>query len=373
MTVSWHYPRPELARQIADQLTGGLFDRIAYLGRRRIGKTTFLLKDLYPELLRRKALPIYISMWGLKNAPHREILNKLSIALKALQAKNRKGPLMSVLTAEVSRLSVAGATVEFESLQPVVTPDDDLLRIGNLLQEIVAGSDTRVVLLIDEVQHLITAPEFEPLQYKLRTVLDELGDRLSVLYTGSSRKGMEAMFSHPEMPFFNSANQVAFPVLDEGYVAHMARMLEQHYGLAYDQSLLMAFFREVNQAAFWFSRLIKHLALHKCDLNEGVDEMRRMMRETGRLDDLVETLTRLQMAVLIRIWENKSRYDADAKRFYQQCGATDFTRGRIQSALKSLEGRHLVTRVADVLFVEHEGLVNVVQETLNLKRPDQRQ
>ncbi len=366
MSVSWHYARPELAKQIADQLTGGLFDRIAYLGRRRIGKTTFLLQDLYPELVRRKALPIYISMWGMKNSPHKEIINKLSAALSALQKKKRKGPLMSVLNAEVRKLSIAGATVEFQTLQPVVTPDEDLILIGSLLERIVDDSDARVILLIDEVQHLITAPEFEPLQYKLRTLLDEMGDRISVLYTGSSRKGMEAMFSHPDMPFFNSANQVPFPVLDAGYVFHMADMVQRHYDLSYDKTELLAFFHEVNAAAFWLSRLVKHLVLHKCTLEQGIEEIRKVIRETGRLDDVVETLSTLQMAVLMRVWDNTSRYDADAKRFYLRCGVQDASRGKIQSALKSLESRHIITRVADVVFIEHEGLVDLVRERLLL-------
>ncbi len=367
MTVSWHYARPELASQIADQLLGGLFDRIAYLGRRRIGKTTFLLQDLYPELVSRQALPIYISMWGIKSAPQKEMISKLSQALQTVRSRNRKSPLMSVLSAEVRKLSFAGATVEFESLDPVKSSDDDLLRIGDLLTEIVATSDRRVVLLVDEIQHLITAPEFEALQYKLRTILDELGDRISVLYTGSSRKGMEAMFSHPDMPFFNSASQVAFPVLDEGYVRHMAAMVNKHYRLKYDVRQLLEFFQEVNQAAFWFSRLIKHLVLHKCELEAGIREIRQVMHQANKVDDVMASLSPLQLALLLRINDNASRYDADAKRFYKACGVSDYTRSKIQSALKGLENKRLVTRVADTLFIEYEGVVKAARQGLGLE------
>lgn len=303
-------------------------------------------------------------MWGIKSAPHKEFISKLAQARDILKQRQRKGPLLAVLQAEVTKLSLAGASVDFATLSAIETPDEDLLKFGSLMTEVVGLSKGRVVLLIDEIQHLITAPEFEPLQYKLRTLLDELGARISVLYTGSSRKGMEAMFNHPDLPFYNSANQIPFPVLDHHYVHHMVTLLKSQYQLTYDEAVLNAFFKEMNGAAFWFTKLVRHLVLQKCSLEDGVRDIRAQMREAGKLDEVIQTLSQLQKAVLVRIASGLSRYDAEAKRFYTRNDAPDCSRGKIQAAIKSLEARRILTRVADVYFIEHDGLVSAVNEDL---------
>ena len=63
-----NFPRPALARTIADELTDngplstaqhGLF----LAGPRRIGKSEFLFDDLKPELERRGMLVLYVDLW----------------------------------------------------------------------------------------------------------------------------------------------------------------------------------------------------------------------------------------------------------------------------------------------------------------------
>src|SRR5690606_28433182 len=64
-----HYPRPELASELADALLGksifsdagnGLF----LAAPRRTGKTTFLQADLRPELERRGVIVVYLDLWA---------------------------------------------------------------------------------------------------------------------------------------------------------------------------------------------------------------------------------------------------------------------------------------------------------------------
>ena len=131
MAISWHYKRPTLAKNITGQLTSGLFNRLAYLGQRRIGKTMFLLKDLTPSLVKAHCIPVYISMWSNKNAPQKEIINKLQLSLEQI---GQKSALQSVLTAEITKVKALGITAEFGQLDPVVATDDELIIIGNLLR-----------------------------------------------------------------------------------------------------------------------------------------------------------------------------------------------------------------------------------------------
>lgn len=191
----------------------------------------FLLKDLMPRLVENNCIPVYISMWSNLNAPQKEIINKLQITLEHL---GKKGALQSVLSSEITKVKALGITAEFGTLDSVITTDDELIIISNLLRQLVEkAKKKRVILLIDEVQHLITAKEFSPLQYMLRTIFDELNETIGVLYTRSSRSGIEAMFNNKNMPFFNSANQVAFPLLGNDYVSHINAMLKKHFNLNY--------------------------------------------------------------------------------------------------------------------------------------------
>lgn len=364
MSLTWHFSRPELAKNITNQITSGLFNRLAYLGQRRIGKTMFLLKDLTPKLIEEDCIPVYISMWSNKNAPHKEIINKLEMALKQNFSKSA---VRSVLNTEIKKISVLGVTAEFGQLDPVVAPDDELIIIGNLLRELVESSgNKRVVLLIDEIQHLITAKEFEPLQYMIRTMLDELNESINVLYTGSSRKGIEAMFNNKNMPFYNSANQVAFPFLGNDYVEHIHKMLKNHFQLNYHLTELTQYFKKINYSAFWFDRLAQLLALKQVSLSNGIKSIDEMMVIENQYDNTLDAMTALQKGVLVRVATGVSRYDEDAVASYQKLGVKKATRGQIQSAYKSLISKRLITKVADTIFVEESGIAEYIKEKYKL-------
>jgi uncharacterized protein len=60
---SWHFARHALARRYLRQLIQGPGDPLVLVNVRRIGKTTFLLKDLAPAALEAGMLPVYIDLW----------------------------------------------------------------------------------------------------------------------------------------------------------------------------------------------------------------------------------------------------------------------------------------------------------------------
>lgn len=364
MAISWHYNRPSLAKNITQQLISGLFNRIAYLGQRRIGKTMFLLKDLTPSLIKANCIPVYISMWSNKNAPQKEIINKLHMSLGQLGKKNT---LQSVLATEITKIKALGITAEFGQLDPVAASDDELIIIGNLLRQLVKeAGNKRVILLVDEIQHLITAKEFSPLQYMLRTILDELNDSIGVLYTGSSRSGIEAMFNNNKMPFYNSANQVAFPHLGDDYVEHINTMLEKHFDLRYSTRELIEYFNSINQSAFWFDRLVQHLALNQTSLKTTCTLINEMIKIESQFDTTVDALTVLQQGVLIRVADKLSRYDDDAMALYKKLGIKKANRSQIQSAYKSLTSKRLITKVADTIYIEESGIAKFIKNKYDL-------
>ena len=58
-SVDWHFARPALASSYLDTLLAQGVRRLAFFGRRRIGKTEFLLRDLIPAAQARGADTLY--------------------------------------------------------------------------------------------------------------------------------------------------------------------------------------------------------------------------------------------------------------------------------------------------------------------------
>ncbi|MBM7034857.1 hypothetical protein [Vibrio ulleungensis] len=131
----WYYHRRELARKYGVLCQDTLFSRMVYLGTRRIGKTSFFLNDLSPHLIELGMLPIYISMWGNKSAPHSEFAQQLSVALDEI---SHSGAVKRLLNTQVRKLAVGNhvAKVEVE-FEPVSATDADLTNIKALLSQVI--------------------------------------------------------------------------------------------------------------------------------------------------------------------------------------------------------------------------------------------
>ena len=119
------------------------------------------------------------------------------------------------------------------------------------------------LLIIDEIQHLAQSDHFYPRQGALRTAFDLHGDRLPVVYAGSSRSGIQAMFADDKMPFYNSAYMADFPTMGIELVRHCCNILKDRFGLSYDrQEVADIFARCFDHSPFWLSELIQQLVMH---------------------------------------------------------------------------------------------------------------
>lgn len=236
----WFYHRPTLAKSISNMCKDTLFSRMVYLGTRRIGKTSFFLSDLSPELIEQGMLPIYINMWGNKSAPHTEFAEQLASALDEIK---QEGALKRLLNTEIKKLAIGNqiAKVELE-FKPKSASNADILNIKSLLKSIVeAAGNSKVVFILDEFQHLSTSSAFDNLLYTLRTVFDSYGSRISVIFTGSSRTGMKAAFEDDKVPFYQSAQVNEFPVIDDGFIEHCTNRLKDSYNIHINRLELLDF------------------------------------------------------------------------------------------------------------------------------------
>lgn len=73
-----------------------------------------------------------------------------------------------------------------------------------------------VLLLLDEVQHLATSPDFYDFTAALRSFMTARSDqKVKGIFSGSSQEGLAQLFKRTKAPFFNASSQLEFPELDE--------------------------------------------------------------------------------------------------------------------------------------------------------------
>ena len=199
---------------------------LTLFGPRRSGKTTFLLRDLGPLAEARGHRVVYVSFWSTPLAP-------LAVLLHALETSRRKASLAdrtrAFVTSLTPRLKLSGpfpgtvleASVDLTELGGKPRPDL-LLHLDDLLGRI-ADPRRPALLLLDEVQELAQSRDNAGLVSALRTALDKRHAGIAAVFTGSSRDGLDQMFSARTAPFFHYAMPFELPPLGADFVDHMLR------------------------------------------------------------------------------------------------------------------------------------------------------
>ena len=361
----WSYPREDLARHIGTMCQDTLFSRMAYLGSRRIGKTHFLLHDLSPYLIDKGLTPIYINMWGNKNAPQNEIISQLQAAYNEL---SQEGTIKRILNTEMEQMAIdAGFGKIGFKFTPRPTADKEMSDIKSLLNEIkkVCGR-SKVVLILDEFQHLSTSPAFENLNYSLRTILDTLGSTITVLYTGSSRKGMRAAFHDKDAPFYQSAQVNEFPQIDDGFINHCVKRLETAYNIHVYPIELMDFWRATDKSPYWVINVIRDLVSKQNSLNQSIQFIKEAIKVENNLDERLVSLTNTEKAVLLLLDSNHGIYSEAAMSFIENVGG-EATKSKVQSAKKTLENSDVVSVLPNKdIIIEVTGLVSEIKAELGV-------
>ena len=274
----WHFSRPEFPEQVLTALTEGPAQALTLFAPRRTGKTEFLLKDLAPLAEEGGHPVIYASFWQVPFSPLGVLLYQLETWLAGAGLRERIRSAASALAPKL-RLSAApfgvGVEAEVDLSQLGGQPPDALLLHLDSLLERVSRRGRKAILLLDEVQELARRPENEALVAALRTSLDRRADRLRVVFTGSSREGLAAMFSARSAPFFHFASRIELPPLSDAFVEHMIGAFRAASGRTLPLPEVLAAFRRMRRSPFVFRTLLDVL-LHDpaMQIETAMDEVR---------------------------------------------------------------------------------------------------
>lgn len=366
----WFYRRPELTRAYGTFCSDTLFSRMVFLGSRRIGKTSFFLHDLSPHLIELGMTPIYISMWGNKNSPHIEFVDRLTDALDEL---SKEGAVSRLLKSQIHKLAVGNQIAKMEvEFSPSQASDVDLSNIKVLLDSVVEkAGGAKVVLILDEFQHLVTSTKFENFQYSLRTLLDTLGTRLTVIYTGSSRTGIKAAFEDKSLPFYQSATVQEFPMLDDGFITHCTGLLKNTYGIEIDRLALLDFWNDTDHSPHWTINLMRDIVNKKVlgnsfSLASSIEFIHDAMCEEESHTELLKSMSKTDKAVYLLKCSGKGIYAIPSFEFITSVGGTA-TRSAAQSSEKKLLDRGFISALPNGKVIsEIYGLKNAVRKDLNV-------
>jgi uncharacterized protein len=344
----WHYPRGALAQQTLALLVEGPSKALTLFGPRRMGKTTFLLKDIGPLAETMGHRVIYASFWSAPVAP-------LAVLLHALESSRRAGTVgdraRTMLVSLTPKLKLSGplpgtsveASVDLSELGG--KPRADLLLYLDDVLGRLANPKRPTLLLIDEVQELARSRDNLPLVHALRTSLDKRGQGLATIFTGSSREGLKAIFSARDAPFFHFAMPIELPVMDDPFVDHMLKAFQTATRRKFARSEALSAFETLGRNPEYFRGLVDLMMQNPSfTLPMALGELRlRLALDQGYVANWL-ALTPLQRGVLRALAAGADRPFArdTLERIARLAGIDVPTRSHVQKAIARLSRLGLV-------------------------------
>jgi len=337
--IDWHFRRPELAQSYLEKVLDAGINRIAFFGRRRIGKTEFMLRDLLPMALDRGALALYCSMWEDKERPYLAVISMLD------DAKLPGKEIKQKLVAKASLPDQVEVGVEYErAVNPVMASANELQQVVSGFKDIVKrcrNEKRDCLVVIDEIQHLATSERFATFAATLRSALDVSGSDIGVLFTGSSRADLQKCFEDTRAPFFGFANMVDFQPMSHDYIDHLEETYFKITGKSLRQGYLGGIFEEAGRNAQIVRSLVERMIITASDdiLDEWKSMKDGMQCDGGWCQKQWNSIHDSDRVIYKMVLDGKDIFSEDALASY------DFSRGVAQQALARLQNKGFVSKM----------------------------
>lgn len=345
MTIDWHYPRKDLTERVMSAFDTGAADTLTLFAPRRMGKTEFVRYDLIPEAAKRGYVPVYVSFWDNRDDPAAALLQAIKTALSEGSWWKRTTSRLSA--AQVSVKANAAGEVETSlgvtAAQPTTPDSNTLADLRSQFTDLIK-KNSRILLCLDEAQHLATSAAFENLVFFLRTILDENRDKVRVMYTGSSRDGLRKLFSKRKAALFQSSSQIDLPDLGAGFIDHMRSCFKQASGRDFSFSEGQRAFNLLNRVPREFRSLMEKMILSGSDdiLNEAAVMYDDQMEDSS-YPALWKGLKGIDQALLTWIAYGRASLYQDGCKAYlaEQLGVDSVETHTVQNAINRLRGEYL--------------------------------
>lgn len=335
-------------------MDSGLVSRIAIFAPRRKGKTWFVLRDLAPAAVKNGYVPVFASLWRTPDKPQVAIVEGMIAAADVL-GKTRvpwAGYLSKLASVGINVGGVGGSVGFVRAKSPSSEELSALSEVLNQLVVIANKKKRRVLLLIDEAQHLATKPAFEPVARALRTAMEGVEgtapNAMRTLFTGSSKTDLAALIEHRNAAFYGSFEKQNLPDLDRNYTQFLASQLRSLGRIRVSADNLWDAFRSFDKSPYYMQQLVRELMLRRAT---NLDDARQLVTETivnnPELEARWFALKPLEKRVFLRVCRDKPNpkplYTAEAIQELASGLDGELDSSKVQGVVRQLVSRGLIS------------------------------
>lgn len=336
----WHYPRTALASQVIEMFAVDLSSALVFFAPRRMGKTEFLLKDIKPLAIKKGFSTLYFSFLDSGDTAQEDFTKAL------LQFANEMGIKTRLLKSLKHLKKINGKFAGFEA--GIEFENDAQLQAS--MKEIIEklAKRKKIMLLIDEIQVLAKHESNSKFIASLRTILDINKDSIKVIFTGSSQAGLRKMFSKADAPFFHFGQNLPFPVLDKAFTDHLASCFIKVTKRQLSKPELWKQFQDLQYVPQLIRALVERLALHpSLSIKQAKEHLIANLIDDRQYVAAWKGCSRLERLILHSIVsENHAVFSQTNREAYAQAlDLPDVTVPNVQSAIRSLQRRELISRI----------------------------
>lgn len=343
--IQWHYPRTQVATGLLGPFASGLTQVQALFSPRRMGKTELVRQDLTPLAEEAGFRVVYVS-FGVEagDSPGNSILRAIGATDRLASASHSDGVVRAGFshTEAYARNTGTDSAIVSHALRGYLDQHDD----------------TRVLLLLDEVQHLATKPSFEPYLFMLRTVLDEYKGQVCALFIGSSRDQLLSLFRRRNAPLYSTTNTLTLPEMDAEFVRHMITVFEKTGSPSINEGDAIEVFDGMRRVPAHFHGLLQAMkAAGRNDIKVAADEYRQQMAEESDASTVYDGLTLIERVILRRIARNQTAAlysDSNKQALARELDQKHVADHQIQHALRRLRRNGLVSNIGHGQYVIEE-------------------
>lgn len=337
----WHFPRDELAHRVLATLDSGVVNAITLFAARRMGKTEFACMDLGPRAAREGWLVSYCSLWADKPNPAGVLVATLAAAEAPFRGNKRSGKV-----GISANLGIVSASAEAaEEVAAKAAP----AQIGEAFASVAHAIDKhakgrRLLLVVDEVQHLATDKGFEPTAAALRTALEQHSAQVRCVFTGSSQRGLQRLFLDTRAAFFSPGGQVELPALGEDFVRFVVDRANHTFRAKVDLDEARAIFEKAGRSPYFLRQMITVAMLREVPLARALD---LVIEETLTEEGLARRWARLkalERAAAQLVHSGKQPFAAASLEELARVTSREVKASHVQTALGRLEREGMIER-----------------------------
>jgi hypothetical protein len=325
-----------------------------------MGKTQFACVDLAPLAAAQGWLVSYCSLWDDKPNPAGVLLAALAGALESIKPQHKRSGKIAV----AANLGIVTASAEATEEVPVPGAPSRLGEAFSAFARAIErhASSRRVLLVVDEIQHLAADKRFEPIAASLRSALERHSGRIKAVFTGSSQHGLQRLFLDTRAPFFSPGGQIELPPLGEDFVAFMADRANKTFRTRVTVEEAASLFEASGRSPYFLRQALTIARLREVSLASALEmAIDETLNEEG-LARRWARLTHTERSVAMLVFDGKAPFSAASLETLEKESGRDVRTNNIQTALLRLAREGFVERAMRGGYVIGDPMVRIWME-----------